>query len=104
MKGRIALADPATVLKIYYSSPELDSSEIEQLFCGISSATVSKLKRKARALMREQSVGVLGYHAVNTKAAFEAWGIDVAEVERNYRQLKRLGLYKDTDSDEAANG
>lgn len=92
MTGYIKLADPETVLRIYYANAELGSPEIRELFGDISPATIVKLKRKARTLMRERGVGHFNYYSVNTEVAFEAWGINVEKVERMYKRAKALGL------------
>ncbi len=88
----IKLADPATVLRIYYQNREISNAEMLELFGAVGQSTISRMKKKALTLMRERNVSRLGIHSVNTEVAFEAWGIDVAAMERQYKKLKALGL------------
>lgn len=79
-------------LDIYLSSPEIGTREIIQIFnCGSSSAW--KLKQKAIAVMKERGKETLFANNVNTKCAYEAWGIDVSDLERMI--LKRRKLNKE---------
>lgn len=98
----IKLADPATVLKIYYLNREIGNAEMRELFSGVGQTAITRLKKKALELMRERGVGRLGAHSVNTELAFEAWGIDVAAVERQYKKLKALGLVLEPEADAGA--
>lgn len=88
----IRLTEPDKVLRIYYSNREIGNAEIQELFGGIGQATACKLKKRALDLMRERGVVRMGRHCVNTAVAFEAWGIDIAEIERRYAKLKKLGF------------
>lgn len=91
----IKLADPATVLKVYYLHREIGNAEMLELFGSVGQSTITRMKRKALDLMRERGVGRLGKHSVNTEVAFEAWGIDISAMERQYKKLKALGLMSD---------
>jgi hypothetical protein len=83
---------PETVLRIGLEYTEIGNAEIRELFGDISSSTVVKLKNEARELMYERNVDTYSPRNVNTKLAFEAWGIDLADAERRYMKLKTLGL------------
>jgi hypothetical protein len=41
--------------------------------------------------------GMMSYNAttVNTKAAYDAWGLDIAELRKNYRELQKYGFLGD---------
>lgn len=81
-----------TALKIFYSYPELGNKEITALFGRRSSATVSRLKKLAKAEMNGRNVLSYGANKVNTPAAFDAWGIDVEDLESRMRKIKELNL------------
>lgn len=82
-----------TALKVYYSNLEIGNKEIKQLFGNkISTDTMSKLKNAVRAEMNNQGKKCYYAHSVNTKTAFEVWGIDIILVEQHYNKLKKLGL------------
>lgn len=79
-----------TAIELYYSQTELGNADIEQLFGKHSSATVSRLKRKAKQKMIEQDTPVYNANRVNTEAAFEAWGLNITDLERRYKKLQEL--------------
>ena len=79
-------------LKLYYTKRELRNTDLKILFGAIGSARIVKLKDLARDAMREKDVPTLDNQAVNTDCAFEAWGIDITTLEKNYAKLKRLGI------------
>lgn len=80
-----------TALRIYYSRIELSSTDMRDLFGKISDTAVWKLKKKARELMAERSTPMWNARYVNTEVAYEAWGIDVLDLERRHEKLKQLG-------------
>ena len=84
-KNEIAIA-------MYYEKTELSSENINTLFGGISYNTIAKLKRKVKPVMIERKIRTWQAQNVNTKIAFEVWGLDVVEMEKNHNKLKKLGL------------
>lgn len=91
----IRLADPQTVLTVYYECREISNAEMQKLFGAVGQSTITRLKKRALELMRERGVSRLGRHSVNTEVAFEAWGIDIADMERRFAKQKKLGLIAD---------
>lgn len=79
-------------IKMYYEKTELSNSDIKELFGGVSSSTISRLKNKVKDKMVEEGVYTWQPSNVNTKIAFKVWNLNVEEMEKNYRKLKRLGL------------
>jgi len=79
-------------LTIYYSHSELGNKEISVLFGKISSATLAKLKRAVKAEMNNRDTFSYGMYKVNTKIAFDVWGLDVADLEKRRNKLKALKL------------
>ena len=89
---RLDLADAATCVRIYVENHEIGSKEIRELFGPIGASTVSKLKKDALELMTKRNVIRFASHKVNTEVAFEAWGIDIADLKRRLKELQKLGL------------
>lgn len=77
-------------IRLYYERTELSNSEIKALF-GTRNTTVCKLKRKARELMIERDTPVWNAQRVNTEVAYEAWGLDIKNLEHRLKKLKSLG-------------
>lgn len=86
------VASLETAIRIYYTNDYLISKDIHELFGRVSSATVARLKRIAQAYIEEHDIPVFNAMAVNTKAAFAAWGLDIDDMERRYHKLKQLAL------------
>ena len=86
------LTDIETAIKIFYERHELSNKDIKNLFGSISSATVCKLKNRAREQMEEDKVPCWNANLVNTEAAYKAWGLEIDRLERSYAKLKKLGM------------
>lgn len=76
-------------IRLYYERTELSNSEIKSLFA-VGENTVTKLKRKARELMNERETPVWNAQRVNTEVAYEAWGLDIKNLEHRLKKLKAL--------------
>jgi hypothetical protein len=79
-------------MKLYYGTTELNNTNIKELFGGICSESIVKLKKKVKRVMIERGVQTWQPNNINTKIAFEVWNLDVEEMEKNYNKLKKLGL------------
>lgn len=79
-------------IRIYYSYPELNTKQINELFGGIAPSTATKYKNAAKALQKEKGIKTMSPYAVHTKTAYEAWHIDIDELEANYRKLIKLKM------------
>lgn len=88
----LRLAKFDVVLKIYYENPEIGNAEIGELWQTRSSSTIKNLKKKAQDLMNEKGVKAFGVYKVNTAIAFEAWGLDISDLEKRRNKLRKLGL------------
>ena len=88
---RIHTPEVATAVRIYHTYPEIGTKEIEELFGG-SCNTIAKLKKRAREEMQKNGIITCHYHNVNTKAAYRAWGLNIHDLEKQYKQLKELGF------------
>lgn len=78
-------------VRIYYEYIQIGNREIMELF-GVSDATALKLKKLAKEQMDAE--GILPWNAlqVETKAAYRAWGLDIADLEKRYNKLKKLAV------------
>lgn len=89
MSQRIQVKDIATAVNIYYTYPELGTKQIQQLFsCGRNKAT--ELKAIARKLQDEKGVITYARSSVNTRYAYEAWGIDIADLEKRHIRYQKI--------------
>lgn len=79
-------------LKIYYSNSELGNKEITALFGQRSSATISRLKKIAKAEMNNRNILSYGANKVNTTVAFDVWGLDIKDLEKRMKKIKELDL------------
>ena len=77
-----------TAIRLYYERNELSNKDIVELFGKIGSGTVWKLKQKALALMQERNTPVWNAQRVNTEVAYEAWGLDIDNLEYRWKKLK----------------
>ena len=79
-------------LSIYYNYSEIGNKEINILFGTRSSATISRLKRTVKAEMLKNNMPTFCANKINTKIAFEVWGIDIIDLEERQRKIKELSL------------
>ncbi len=85
-----------TAIWLYYERFELTNSDIRELFGNISSQTVVKLKNKAHEVIAEEKIMLWSSRRVNTAAAYKAWGLDIADLERRYKKLTALNKSQQT--------
>ena len=84
-------------IRIYYERIELTNADIKEIFGdGHGSATIAKLKRKAREVMAEEKTPVWNAQYVNTEAAYKAWGLDINDLERRWKKLQSMNSRRDT--------
>ncbi len=82
-----------TAVRIYYENIVLGNKEIRELLDVTGSATVTRLKNQAVKVMDKKGVMRWGT-TVETKCAYEAWGLDINELERRRNKLLKLGMLK----------
>lgn len=81
-----------TAIKLYYERLELINKDITELFGDLSSATISRLKKKAREQMAIDGVQSWTGYGVSTTSAFRAWNLDIVDLEKRYAKLRELNL------------
>lgn len=86
------IEDIEFAIKLYYSKPQIGNKDISELFPHSGSSTICGLKKAAAQKMAEK--GEMRYNSllVSTKTAYEAWGIDINDLELRYNKLKELNL------------
>lgn len=87
-----AISSLEDAVRIFYENLELRTATIRELFPGISQSKVSRLKNMAREEMKNREVDTFDSTAVNTRCAYAAWGLDVAELEYRLQKVRRLKL------------
>lgn len=76
----------------YIFKYELTRQDISRLYRTNSRYQIDKRVRAAQELMLNRGEKVDNKGDVKTKAAYEAWGIDIKDLERKYKTIQRLGL------------
>ena len=85
------ITDIKYAVQLYYSRIEIGSSEIGKLFNVTGSAAIAKKKKEAQALMKEKHIPACGCYSVNTEVAYEAWGLDISQLERRLKKIEQFG-------------
>ena len=88
----VQIASIEKAIELYYTKINLSSDDVSELFGGIASGTVCKLKKLARVEMKNCGLPIWDSKHVNTEAAYRAWGIQIADLEKRYKKLKDLGF------------
>lgn len=97
MPSMLSIRDIETAIRIYYNHFEIGNTEMERLFVGVkgdtpSRSSLNKLKNQALELMAKRNVKRHGAYKVNTEIAYEAWGINIKNLEYRRNKLIKLGL------------
>ncbi len=89
MKNKRRNPDIETALRLYYSSPELGTSDIKELF-GVGETVAQRMKNEVKRVMADQNIKAFLPHSINTRVAYEVWRIDVDDYERRLKKLREL--------------
>ena len=81
-----------TAVRLYYERIELSNADIRELFGKLAPATIKSLKNKALAIMTERNTPVWNAQRVNTEIAYEAWGLNITDLEHRLKKLKAMGV------------
>lgn len=82
--------DLKTAIDLYIKRTELSNADIETLFGHLSKDKMAKLKSLARDQMVEDCYPSWNASYVNTEAAYKAWGLDINDLKRRYRELREF--------------
>ena len=86
------IASVEIAVRLYYERIFLSNKDIQTLFPGIGCDTVQKLKKLARAKASEQNKMQYNSYTVMTESAYQAWGLDIDQLERRLTKLRKLGI------------
>lgn len=75
----------------YYKNIEIGNAEIMMIF-NVSNGTAVKKKQEVQKEMAKQGKRSFYPHSVNTKFAYELWGIDINHYEYVHKHLKSLDI------------
>lgn len=89
--------DVVKALQTYNKYTELGTKEIQELFGDVSRCTATKLKNQVKDAMIKKGIKSFYPGTVNTKIAYEVWGLDVKDLENRTKELIRLGFMKKED-------
>ena len=76
-------------IEIYYSCPEIGNPEIKEL-SGVASSTAVRIKKAVLEEMAKRHIRTWLPRHINTKLAYEMWGIDIADYEKRLKKLEQL--------------
>lgn len=81
-----------TAIYKYYNNIELTNTDIKELFGVTAWASINRLKSPVQDHMVKHDIPVCNASAVNTYAAYEVWGLDIADLEKRYAKLEKYGM------------
>lgn len=81
-----------TALRIYYQYSELQTPQIVELFGIKGSAAAARYKKAVIDEQIKRGVKSFVQGSVNTRLAYEVWGIDVEDLEKRRKKLTELGF------------
>ena len=89
MSRRIQVKDIQTAVDIFYTYPELGTAQICQLF-DCSRNTAARLKAAAKVKQKEKGIITYSDSNVNTRCAYEAWGIDISDLKKRLLEYQKI--------------
>lgn len=86
------IKDIDAAIRVFYGNGYVSNTEIREIFGVKSDASIARIKKPV--LEEEVRLGVprVVPFCLNTKVAFEVWGIDVPELVKSRDERMRLGL------------
>lgn len=81
-----------TAIRIYYAYPEIDNSQIKELFGIAGNSTLSRYKKAVLDEQAKLGIATMRAYAVDTKTAYKVWGIDIDDLVKRRKKLKELGF------------
>ena len=83
--------DVELAVKIYYEKISLKNADIKNLFGVTSNKTVARYKNEVIEYFAQGEINpVHRDNTLDTWRAFEAWGIDINELEKRLKKLQKL--------------
>lgn len=89
----LALPKAEIALRIYCDYPaEIGNKQIKELFGIKASSTVARIKKEIKEIQEERNIKTWSKSAINTKLAYETWGLEIKELEIILRKKQKLGF------------
>ena len=89
MGTRLRIKDNQTAVEIYYTLPYLGTADIRRLF-GCCAGSALRLLKIAQEAEREKHTKLYSNHYALTDIAFEAWGLDIANITKKVARYRKL--------------
>ncbi len=82
----------AAALELYYERLTLSNKDIKNIFGVTSDSTASKIKNEVICYFAESDINPISAlnGRIKTEYAFEAWGIDIKNLEMRFRKLQKI--------------
>lgn len=78
-------------VRLYYERIWLENADIKNLFNVNSSSTITKYRREVLNYFADKNINPLHRNnKLDTWRAYEAWGLDIEELEKRLRKLQKL--------------
>ena len=85
--------DIEIAVRMYYERISLSCTDRQKLFNIKSSATVAKYRREVIEYFADKDVSPLHRNnKLDTYRAYEAWGLDINDLEKRLQKLRKLNL------------
>lgn len=78
-----------TAIEMYYLNLELTTANIKKLF-NVSDPTAKKYKDVVREEMIKKKIVSNEINSVETKLAYQVWGLDIDDLEKRYKKLEKF--------------
>ncbi|MBQ7799601.1 MAG: hypothetical protein IJ370_03840 [Oscillospiraceae bacterium] len=93
MTATICVNIPIAV-RYYYEKVSLENKDIKKIFGVTSDTTAIRKKKEVIKYFAEQGINPVHSltNRLDTWRAYEAWGLDITELEKRFKKLKQLGF------------
>jgi hypothetical protein len=86
------IQDQEAALSLYYTKGYLNKKDTKKIFGEMSDYKFWDLTKPVREAMAEQGIPPAAKGYINAKVAFSVWGIDIEELEQDFKKAVELGL------------
>jgi hypothetical protein len=82
----------AIALELYYERLTLSNKDIKSIFGITSDSTATKIKNEVVSYFAESEKNPISAlnGRIKTECAFEAWGVDIKNLELRFRKLQKI--------------
>ena len=85
--------DIEVAVRMYYERISLGCADIQKLFNVKSSSTVAKYRREVIKYFADKDISPIHRNdKLDTYCAFEAWGLDINDLEKRLKKLRKLNM------------